>query len=148
MGCLRWSRLCLSHTTLVPYTSAKHSVNTAWNACTVLPKSAEKESGPGQSCMTNPPLTPSVLLSTSKDKSRIECKHWIFPYDYANHLCWIHNKTLRLQKNQTTVQLKLDNQLLAVSWNRNGRAMWKSSACSVKAAQDVWKSIRLMQGDL
>ena len=40
----------------------------------VLPKSAEKESGPGQPCMTNPSLTPSVPLSASKDKSCIERK--------------------------------------------------------------------------
>ena len=51
----------------------------------MLPKSAEKESGPGQPCMTNASLTPSVPLSTSKDKSCMEYKHWILPCDHAKH---------------------------------------------------------------
>lgn len=48
--------------------------------------------------MTNPSLTPSVPLSTSKDKSCIEYKHWILPCDNAKHLCWIHYKKSKFLK--------------------------------------------------
>lgn len=67
------------------YTSIKHSANAAWNAYKPQPKSAEKESGAGQPCMTNPSLTPSALLSTSKDKCCMENKHGILLYDTAKY---------------------------------------------------------------
>lgn len=90
----------------------------------VLPKSAEKESGSGQPCMTNPPLTPSVPLSTSKDKSctTTEYFHVIMPSTCVGYITK-HDDF----KNQTTIQLKPVDQL-SVGKEGNDHAMWRQSA--------------------
>lgn len=135
-----------ANTTAAPYTSVRHSANTAWNAYKVLPKSAEKESGPGRPCMTNPSLTPSVPLSTSKDKSCIEYKHWILPRDNAKHLRWTHYETLRFQKSNYSAE---------TGWSIMGCALGGKWRWDVETffmlsenTSNGCKSIHTMQGDL
>lgn len=89
-------------------------------------KSAEKESGPGQSCMTNPSLTPSVPLSTSKDKSCIEYKHWILLCDNAKFLCWIHYKNIKISKKPSSWLAETGRSIIGCTYGRKTEnAMWR-----------------------